>query len=192
MRHDAVRKSWQSVPDEDELQFENENDPLVRLKAHRMIPNHKFTFQEQSYDHADQLFFKKVLILNSGSSFGELALLNKDSKRQATVICENDCVMATLNHSQFTKSLAISQLKRREKLADFFMKIPLFNNQHRDSLIKFSYFCKKMKLRRYDKIYKIGQPANFVYIVYKGEFEVTRKLPEKDSLTHNYLLPQNV
>lgn len=56
----------------------------------------------------DALFFKKVLHLGNGSSFGELALLNKHSKRQATVVCESDCVLATLDHQAFTKSLATS------------------------------------------------------------------------------------
>lgn len=42
LKHDALRESWESIPPVDEKELEN--DPLIRLRAHHTIPNHKFSF----------------------------------------------------------------------------------------------------------------------------------------------------
>ena len=62
-----------------------------------------------------------------------------------------------------------------EKKVNFIKTIPLFNNLTRTYLMQFSYNFKVLNCNKDQLIYQQGSPANFVYIVQDGLFEVTRK-----------------
>lgn len=44
---------------------------------------------------------KEVNVLKAGNSFGELALLNDNAKRTATIIAKEDCILAIMEKHHF-------------------------------------------------------------------------------------------
>ena len=54
-----------------------------------------------SPDDSKVFELKEVNILRAGNSFGELALLNDNAKRTATIICREDCVFAVMEKQHF-------------------------------------------------------------------------------------------
>ncbi len=58
------------------------------------------------------------------------------------------------------------------------LQIPCFRHFTKNSILKFSYYLKKMKIRRNYYLYKAGDSAKHIFIIKSGEFEITRKLPK--------------
>lgn len=54
-----------------------------------------------SPDEPKSFQLKEVNILRAGNSFGELALLNDNAKRTATIISKEDCIFATMEKHHF-------------------------------------------------------------------------------------------
>ena len=61
-------------------------------------------------------------------------------------------------------------------MIDFMTEIPCFRKWTKNSIVKFSYYLKKRKLLRNQYLYKVGDKADKIYIIKKGEIEITRKL----------------
>ena len=59
-------------------------------------PNHAIVIRTQIYEYWNNVYFKKVMETHPGDSFGELALLNLDCKRNATIKVKGDCTLAVL------------------------------------------------------------------------------------------------
>jgi CRP-like cAMP-binding protein len=64
-----------------------------------------------------------VLVLNEGSSFGELALVN-DRPRSATIKCLEDCHFGILLKQDFKMILQKSEEEKFMKQVGFFRKLP--------------------------------------------------------------------
>lgn len=60
------------------------------------------------------------------------------------------------------------------------MGLDCFQAHSKNAVIKFYYCIEKLKMKRNQKLYIDGKPANKIYIVQKGEFEVQAKLAHKN------------
>jgi len=69
-------------------------------------PSHDITFKDQMFEFWQGTYYQKVATLNAGNSFGELALIEKNKRRTATVITETDVAFVTLDSEQYLKSYA--------------------------------------------------------------------------------------
>lgn len=116
----------------------------------------------------------------AGSSFGDIALTNQSRTRQATVRAEDQCVIASLEQAYYNKCLQKLHQKRLNKTVDFLMGLDCFQAHSKNAVIKFYYCIEKLKMKRNQKLYIDGKPANKIYIVQKGEFEVQAKLAHKN------------
>ena len=58
------------------------------------------------------------------------------------------------------------------------MLVPCFRHFTKNSLLKFSYYLKKSKVKRNQFLYKAGEEAKTIFIIKNGEFEITRNLPK--------------
>ena len=67
-------------------------------------------------------------------------------------------------------------MKRLNLLIDFLQNIPCFKQLSRRGVQKFTFLMKRKKFTRGQTIYSQDQPADSIYIVQKGEFELSRKL----------------
>ena len=78
--------------------------------------------------------------------------------------------------------------KKVDKLVRFLETIPCFTEQPRNNLEYFSKQMQKIYFKRNEILYKKGQSASHVYIVKKGDFEVTQPLQKNFSkLTTNII-----
>jgi hypothetical protein len=78
---------------------QTEDDILKEIKQKiindffdNQLPNHRFRFQGQNYEYNKGQYFYEVTMLQRGSAFGELGLINPDNTHCATVVCETDCI----------------------------------------------------------------------------------------------------
>ncbi len=128
--------------------------------------------------------YREVAQLSAGKSFGELSLI-QHKPRIATIRTLEGTHFATLDKYDYETSLARIEKKHINKMIDFMMQIPCFRKWTKNSIIKFSYYLKKQKLFRNQILYRTGQKADRIYIIKKGEIEITRKLPKDLSYKMN-------
>ena len=70
-------------------------------------------------------------------------------------------------------------------MIEFLQNIPCFKSQTRKAIMRYTHFLKPVKFLRGQTVYSEGDLANCVYIVFKGEFELVKKLPKPDRLSEN-------
>jgi len=63
---------------------------------------------------------------------------------------------------------------------EFLQNIPCFKSQTRKAIQRYTHYLKPLKFVRGQTVYAEGSPANNVYIVFKGEFELGKKLPKQE------------
>ena len=73
------------------------------------------------YDELE--WFVEVVVLETGQSFGELALIN-DQPRASTVVCLSDCFFAVLEKSDYLRVLKRIENKHLMKKVEFFRHLP--------------------------------------------------------------------
>lgn len=108
----------------------------------------------------------------------------------ATVRCIQGTHFATLGKFDYDTSLAKIERKHMNKMIDFMTEMPCFRKWTKNSIIKFSYYLKKKQISRNQYLYRAGDKAEYIYIIKKGEIEITRKL-EKDLTPKINIIVQN-
>ncbi|CAI2387493.1 unnamed protein product [Moneuplotes crassus] len=127
------------------------------------------------------LNFFEIAKLVSGSSFGELALLNSgDGKRKARIVCKEDCKFATVNKENYQKVLAKIQQQHKENMINFLKQIPFISHWSKNALSRLYYAVEKVDTFRSQRIIKEGDPIDYIYIIKEGEFEVVKYLGKED------------
>jgi CRP-like cAMP-binding protein len=119
-------------------------------------------------------------ILLSGCAFGEFALV-KNKPRTATVVCFEDTHFAILSKKDFVRILGNFTNKRFDEMTEFLKKLPIFNGWSMNSLVRLSYLFKIIKYKRGQRLFREGDPADSVFIVKNGEFELTKEIMIKSS-----------
>jgi len=80
-------------------------------------------------------WFKEVVCLSAGQSFGELALIN-DAPRAATIHCMKECYFAVLGRSDYEKVLKRLEQRQTTKAIDFFLQVPFLSHWTRTQIWK--------------------------------------------------------
>ena len=119
-------------------------------------------------------------VLLSGCAFGEFALV-KNRPRTATILCAEDSHFAVLSKKDFVRILGNFTNKRFDEMTEFLKKLPIFNGWSMNSLVRLSYLFKISKLKRNQRLFREGDPADSVFIVKSGEFELTKEIMIKSS-----------
>lgn len=116
-----------------------------------------------------------VAQLSTGMAFGELALL-KDQPRAATILCLTDCHFAVIGKSDYMKIIGKAESKILDKQIDFLKEIPYFSKWSKRKLEKLNLYFAHKKFNRKQVVFSNNTPADCVYIVKSGEFELARPL----------------
>jgi CRP-like cAMP-binding protein len=130
-------------------------------------------------DEQSRVLIESTVLL-SGCAFGEFALV-KNRPRTATIICAEDSHFAILSKKDFVRILGNFTNKRFDEMTEFLKKLPIFNGWSMNSLVRLSYLFKISKLKRNQRLFREGDPADCVFIVKSGEFELTKEIMIKSS-----------
>ena len=133
----------------------------------------------------DDKDLEQVCLLGPGGTFGELALI-KDQPRLASIQCLKDTHFATLCKSDYMRVLGHLSSKKLEEMISFFVSLPTFSGWSKRSLIKLSYYFRTVKFKRNQVIFLEGDPAESVYIVKKGEVEISKQINVKRPFTRKF------
>jgi CRP-like cAMP-binding protein len=117
----------------------------------------------------------EVLRLESGASFGELAL-EQNKPRSASIKCIEDCHLAVLDKADYKKILLNFVKEKQMELVDFLQSLPLFSKCTKETIRKLTFFFKERICFKNHIIYREGDPAEFVYIIRTGEFKFFKRL----------------
>ena len=129
----------------------------------------------------DNMYYKQVNEIGEEGSFGADSLLFK-ATRNATIKTIGDVHFATLSRANFSTSLAKIEQKKANSVIEFLQNIPCFKSQTRKAIMRYTHFLKQVKFTRGQTVYAEGSPATSIFIVFKGEFELAKKLPRSDRL----------
>ena len=113
--------------------------------------------------------------LMAGCAFGEFALL-KNKPRSATVITTENTHFAILSKKDFLRILGNFTNKKFDDMAKFLKSLPIFSPWGLNSLARLSYYFRTVKCKRNQKLFKEGDPAEYVFIVKSGEMELSKEI----------------
>ena len=116
----------------------------------------------------------KVTDLYQGSSFGELALINLNQKRTATIFVKEDSFFGVLKGESYNQSLkSIQEINKRKDVkfvfnTKLFKQIPLYDFSTR----YWNYFIRR-KIKKNDYLFKQGYYRDEIYFILDGEILIT-------------------
>lgn len=149
---------------------------LLSPKSRNSLNKNLYTNEEyvKNFKEVQVFIFNKVSTLETGSKFGDLALLSVSQIRNSTIITEEECHFGTLDKISFLKCLSdVSEKLNRINLS-FLISQKIFSRLNMNLFQKnyFGYFVAK-ELKKGDFIANENKEANAIYFIKEGEFDVT-------------------
>ena len=95
-------------------------------------------------------------------------------KRAASVLCQTDCCFAVMNKSDYRTVLDNIDRRKIEQQKDFFKQIPFFSHLSRSAMTHLHLSLVKRKYQRGQYVCKEGEDSHFIFIICKGEYEVSK------------------
>ena len=124
--------------------------------------------------------YLEVNQLNDKNIFGELALINPNQKRTATIIMKDNCQFGILDKESYELSIKTAQEKSRMRNLLFFTKGFLFNGLTNNYFLNNYFF--RFKRKTYNPgefIFRRGEKRNNIYFIINGELELGGKMTLK-------------
>lgn len=110
----------------------------------------------------------------AGTSFGEVALL-ENKRRNATVVCKEECKFAVLAKGPFQQLLCDIKMRETKEKLTFLENFAVFNYWKEFNMLTSNhYYMEERLFRRGEVIYKAGDPVNSFYLLKEGEVAVTQ------------------
>lgn len=124
---------------------------------------------------SDSAKLKEILTLKSGSSFGDLALI-ESKPRSATILTKSECHFAVLGRTDYQRILGNIMKQQRLDLVTFLQGQPLFENFTKGSLMKLSYCFEEKTYKKRQIIFEEGAKIDFLYLIKEGEVKISKKI----------------
>ena len=121
--------------------------------------------------------YTKIISLERGSLFGEMALNEPNSLRKATIITSTDCHFAVLNKKTFNNSIKIGAQKHMKETLQFFTEIPIFNGIP-ESVFYNKYYTNLSKdtIVKGKNIINQGEKPDHITLLQTGSFGLTTQI----------------
>lgn len=120
----------------------------------------------------------EVMVLSSGSGFGELAL-ESSKARAASIRCKAPSHFMYLEKSDYNRLISRMVTDRRTALVEFIKSLPPFEHLTRGKLTKLSYIFKEKVITKSQTLYSEQDPSDSFFIIKEGDFEFFRTIPIK-------------
>ena len=122
-----------------------------------------------------------VVDLIQGSSFGEIALINKNNQRTATIIVKEDSVFGVLSAQEYKFTMKKIQQKIKRENIEFIFSTKIFNSLGMKIFTTnyWNYFINE-KLKKGQYLFKFDEIRDKIYFIYDGEIKlITPNLTQK-------------
>jgi cAMP-dependent protein kinase regulator len=121
--------------------------------------------------------------VKGGDSFGELSLIfNKP--RAATIMAKVRTHAASLNRTDYDKIIKPIEEKKLNAKINFLKSYPFLSHLSRQTLGKLPHNVSEITFNRGNTVYREGDKADGLFLVYKGEFKIYKRLEIKESNTY--------
>ncbi|CAD8056497.1 unnamed protein product [Paramecium primaurelia] len=130
---------------------------------------------------------QKVGEINSGESFGEIAL-TKQVPRTATIVAAEDTHFATVTRDQFNKLLSAYYEAQQKMNIGFLSKVAIFSDWNDQMLNQLYYHFKQEEKKLFQIIYKENENANHIYLLKSGEVELSKFIDLNQSSSNNSIM----
>ena len=167
--------SNKKVENKKEEHHQHEEDKEFSLENYiRLINAEYINIDKMHYTHDIKLTgYFKVTDLYQGASFGELALINENNLRTATIFIREHSYFGVLTSSAYQKSLKHIQEINKKKNIHFIFNTKLFKDISLFNFDNYWNFFINRKLMKGDYMFKQGQERDEIYFVQEGEFLLT-------------------
>ncbi|XP_070558521.1 titin homolog [Ptychodera flava] len=174
--------------DEDDDDEEDEVEAPADLKSN--LPKEKKR-DDKKLDRTP--YGQHIVQLGSGKSFGEIALIQKNCIRTASIIADTDCDLIVINRDLYTRCLKAAQEAEFRAKHAFINNFPLFKkwNPKFRNLIAMS--LRKIQVKYNHPIVRQGEKLRAIVFIAKGQAKVSIEpalskqqypdfFPQKDSV----------
>ena len=112
--------------------------------------------------------------LRAGDTFGEMALIKNETRNADVVVDDEECILGSVDKLDYKKIIKdIEEQKINTKLKEFKMDFPLFNDWPASRCFRLLSALTGENYNKEDYVYKQNTLATHLYIIRKGEFDVT-------------------
>ncbi|GFO28020.1 CAMP-dependent protein kinase regulatory subunit [Plakobranchus ocellatus] len=126
--------------------------------------------------------------IDAGKSFGELALINADCVRNATIISDEPTDLLSVDRDLYNRSLRAFQAQEFAERKDFVAGFGMFQNWIPRYKKMMAFSLKKKVLKFEDTIVKQGAPVDGIYFIIRGQVKI-RVDPSQHSQQYSNLYP---
>ncbi len=114
-----------------------------------------------------------IVDLGRGSTFGEVALINDNNQRTATVFVKTNSVFGTLTANAFKESMLVFLEKIKWEKIFFIFNTPIFKKLYINEIVKkyWNYFVEK-KLKKGDFLFRKNENRENIYFILKGSVKL--------------------
>nr|CCA17036.1 conserved hypothetical protein [Albugo laibachii Nc14] len=135
-------------------------------------------------DMRGQVQQNKLVNLTEGSHFGELALMNGNGIRSATVIAREKCVFLTISEKDYNATLRRMQNEEWRGRVDVLQRIPRLQTEAwtPELLREISYVCQEQRLHIGSVLFRQGELAQHIYFIVRGEMTIQKKIVDPFTL----------
>ena len=142
---------------DEEIKHKNKKQPMIFIRKFKII----------IYGYI------WIVDLGRGSTFGEIALINDNNKRTATIFVKSNSVFGTLSSNSFKESMLVFLEKIKWEKIFFIFSTPLFKKMHINEIVKkyWNFFVEK-KLKRGELLFEKNEIRNNIYFILKGSIKL--------------------
>ena len=121
--------------------------------------------------------YSKIVSLDRGALFGEMALNDPNALRKATIITNADCHFAVLNKKIFNNSIKIGAQRHMKDTLQFFIEIPIFNGIP-ESVFYNKYYTNLSKntIVKGKNVINQGEKPDHVTLLQTGSYGLTTRM----------------
>lgn len=125
-----------------------------------------------------EMTFVEAITLNSGASFGDLAL-ESSKPRAASIKCKQDSHFIYLEKQDYVALISKLVQDKRDSSVNFLQSLPMFAQCTKGTLTKLTYAFKEKNYNKGQIVYNEGEKADDVYLVKRGEFEFFKTIEKR-------------
>ena len=172
-----IKEKEIKIIDEDLKKLRKE---IKNLDEYLSYINCNYIKEEPIFEEIRILGYFKVVELQQGNSFGEIALINDNNLRTASIYVNSSSLFGVLNSKDYKKSVKNTQLRIKRNNIIFILNVDLFAGLSYGyfNTTFWNYFIFK-QLKKGEYLFKEGDKRQFIYFIRRGEIKLTSILNYK-------------